>query len=60
LNIFDKVQHHLLEHIVTEDLSGSVVRTFLIILQRDSYLLFVPEVPTSDDILMDLRKEIVQ
>jgi len=60
LNIFDKVPHQLLEPIIAEDLMGSVVRAFLIILQRDSYPLFVPEVPTCDDILMDLCKEIVQ
>jgi len=60
LNIFDKIPHQLLEPIITEDLMGSVVRPFLIILQRDSNLPFVPEVPTGDDILMDLYKEIVQ
>jgi hypothetical protein len=60
LNTFDKVPHQLLEPIIAEDLMESVVRTLLIILQRDSYPQFVPEVPTGDDILMDLYKEIVQ
>jgi len=60
LNIFDKVPHQLLEPITAEDLMGSVVRAFLIKLPGDSYPLFVPEVPTGDDILMDLCKEIVQ
>ena len=38
----------------------SVVRAFLIIPQRYSYPPFVSEVPTGDDVLMDLGKEIVQ
>jgi hypothetical protein len=60
LNIFDKVPHQLLEPIITEDLMVSVVRAFLIIPQRYSYPPFVSEVPTGDDVLMDLGKEIVQ
>jgi len=59
LNIFDKVPHQLLEPIIAEDLMGSVVRAFLVILQRDSYCV-VPEVPNGDDIFMDCFKEIVQ
>jgi hypothetical protein len=60
LNIFDKVPHQLLELILAEGLMGSVVRAFLGTLQRDSYPQFVLEVPTGDNILMDLYKEIVQ
>jgi hypothetical protein len=60
LNIFDKVTHQLLEPIIVEDLMGSVVRTFLVILQKDSYPPFIPEVPTGDDVLMNLCKELVQ
>ena len=63
LNVLDKAQHRLLKHVAAEGLTEehcecehcTAHHTTMI-----SYLLLFPDVPTRDDILMNLCKATVQ
>jgi len=55
MNVVDEVQHQVLERITTEKLMVNIVRvSFVCYPTKTSYLFIIPEVPTSDDLLMDL------
>ena len=61
MNVLDKIQHQLLELVAAENLTVNIVRVrFVCFPTNTSYLFLIPEVPTSDDLLMDLSDTITK
>jgi hypothetical protein len=58
-NVLDKVQHQITEAVTAEDLMRNSISISRYIVEK-SYFVLVPEVPTSDDICMNLLKAIAQ
>jgi hypothetical protein len=60
LDVLDEAQHQLFEPLTAENLMGNIISVLLITRKTYLYLLLVPEVPASDDILMGLCKAVAQ
>jgi hypothetical protein len=61
MNVLDKIQHQLLELVTAENLTVNIVRVLFVCYPTNiSYLFLIPEVPTGDDLLMDLSDTITK